>query len=163
MQLTIPHAKPSNSLEVLANAEALLAQYGGKIVYQMGGDFNGTPLGCDCSAFAARVCGQRKEGQTKIGYNTDHIYDDAHKGPHQRWRQIEAPELGCIGVYPGKTHNGKRTAGHVWVVRDVTLSLTIECCSSGKGIVSKARPQWFGRGALGNGRPIIWARFVGAE
>lgn len=147
--------------QVLAQAEALLAQHGGRCVYRMGADLDGDPVGCDCSAFVARCCGQRK-AQGGVWFNTDRIYDDALKASgNVRWRQIAAPVPGCIGVYPGKMHNGNRVAGHVWVVADVAKCGSIECSSSGKGIARRTRVAWFGRGALGNGRPIIWAEFVG--
>lgn len=132
-----------------------------RAVYRMGADLDGSPVGCDCSAFVARACGNRKfDG--KVWWNTDRIYDDA-KGANKRWRQIDKPQPGCIGVYPGVTQHGKRTAGHVWVVDDPTLCTTFECSSSGKGIASRRRPQWFKPGATGNGKPVIWAEFVGAE
>lgn len=146
--------------EILQRASELLAQHGGKVVYRMGGDMDGDPIGCDCSAFVARCCNQRKADAKGLWWNTDRIYDDA-KGPHVRWQQIDKPEPGCIGVYPGCVVNGKRRAGHVWVVRDVAACSTVECCSSKNGIASVKRPAWFAAGALGNGRPIIWARFVG--
>lgn len=163
MTLTIPHPQPTTPAQILANALALLASHPPtKQVYRMGADFDGTPPGCDCSAFVARCCGNRK-ADGGVWYNTDRIYDDAHSGPHKRWRQVESPEPGDIGVYPGATHNGKRTAGHVWVVRDPAKALTVECCSSSKGIASRTRVAWFNKGALGNGRPVIWARFVGCQ
>lgn len=151
---------------ILEKAQELLAIYGPpspgaapRIAYRMGADLDGIPLACDCSAFAARCCGQRKfDG--KLYYNTDRIWDDA-QGPRKRWRQIPAPAPGCIGVYPGKTVAGKRHAGHVWVVADPATARTIECSDSGKGIAAKKRPAWFKPGATGNGRPIIWAEFVG--
>lgn len=147
--------------EVLAQADELLALYGGKVAYRMGADLDGSPLGCDCSAFVARCCKQRK-AEGGVWYNTDRIYDDATKGPHKRWCQIAAPVPGCIGVYPGRTNGkGERTAGHVWVVADPAKAKTIECSSSGGGIAGRVRAAWFGAGALGNGRPIVWAEFVG--
>jgi cell wall-associated NlpC family hydrolase len=162
VKLTIPYPQPAGPVEVLANAKALLAEFGGKVCYRMGADFDGDPLGCDCSAFVARCCGQRKNAGG-VWFNTDRIYDDAHGGPHVRWRQVERPEPGDIGVYPGRSSNGNRIAGHVWIVLDPGLANTIECCSSGKGIAKRRRDGWFAAGALGNGRPIIWARFVGAR
>ena len=159
--MTVPHLTPTTFAQVLANAQALLAEYGGRVVYRMGADLDGSPIGCDCSAFVARCCGQRKNANG-TWYNTDRIHDDAHSGPHTRWRQIDAPVPGCIGVYPGKTRNGNRVAGHVWVVEDVAGCRTIECSSSGKGIARRTRVAWFAKGALGNGRPIVWAEFVGA-
>lgn len=159
--MTVPNPTPTTFAQVLVNAQALLAEYGGKVAYRMGADLDGSPMGCDCSAFVARCCGQRKN-DGGVWYNTDRIHDDAHSGPHKRWRQIDAPVPGCIGVYPGKTHNGNRVAGHVWIVEDVAACKTIECSSSGKGVARRTRVAWFAKGALGNGRPIIWAEFVGA-
>ncbi len=131
--------------------------------YRLGADLDGDPIGCDCSAFAARACGQRKfDPKTGLWWATDRIYDDALKG-HARWRKIDAPYPGCIGVYPGKTVKGKRVSGHVWIVDDPAKCTTIECSSSGKGIAGRHRPAWFKPGATGNGRPIIWAEFVGGE
>jgi hypothetical protein len=128
----------------------------------MGADLDGNPIGCDCSAFVARCCGQRKKDADGLWWNTDRIYGDAKKGgDHKRWRQIDAPYPGCIGVYPGKTIDGTRHAGHVWVVDDPAKRTTIECSSSGKGIAGRRRPAWFKPGATGNGKPIIWAEFVG--
>jgi len=148
--------------QVLEQALAMLAQWGGKVVYRMGADLDGNPLGCDCSAFAARACGQRKY-DGKVWWNTDRIYDDALKASgNMRWRQIPHPVPGCIGVYPGKSKpGGGRVAGHVWIVEDVAACRTIECCSRGKGIARMTRTAWFGRGALGNSRPIVWAEFIG--
>lgn len=128
----------------------------------MGGDMDGQPIGCDCSAFVARCCRQRKV-QAGVWWNTDRIYDDALKGHNKRWKQIPAPRPGCIGVYPGRTVDGKRVAGHVWVVDDPELGTTFECSSSGKGVNTRKRAAWFKPGATGNGRPIIWAEFVGGE
>ncbi len=146
--------------EVLQLAVALLHQHGGKVVYRKGADLDGDPIGCDCSAFLARCCGQRKEDSRGLWWNTDRIYGDA-QGGHVRWQQIAAPEPGCIGVWPGRTVRGKRRSGHVFVVRDVAAALTVECCDTGHGIAAMHRLAWFAKGALGNGRPIIWARFVG--
>jgi len=148
--------------QVHAMAVELLAKWGGKVAYRMGADLDGNPLGCDCSAFVARACGQRRfDGN--VWWNTDRIYDDALKpAGNNRWRQISAPVPGCIGIYPGKSKpGGGRVAGHVWIVDDVAACKTIECCSRGGGIARMTRTAWFGRGALGNGRPIIFAEFVG--
>lgn len=154
------------SVNILDKAKELLTKYGppekGKpptVAYRMGADLDGDPLACDCSAFVARCCSQRKfDG--KLWWATDRIWDDA-QGEHKRWRQIPKPVPGCIGVYPGKTVKGKRTAGHVWVVNDPGDYSTIECSSSGHGIAKMWRPSWFLNGATGNGKPIIWAEFVG--
>lgn len=148
-------------IDVLQTAKDLLAKWGGgKAVYRMGADLDGDPIGCDCSAFAARCCGQRKyDGH--VWWATDRIYDDANSANPVRWQKIAVPEPGCIGVYPGKVVAGTRHAGHVWIVADVAKGTTIECSSSGGGIASKMRSSWFRAGALGNGRPIIWARFIG--
>jgi hypothetical protein len=147
--------------EVLATAQELVQLHGGKVVYRMGADLDGNPIGCDCSAFVARCCRQRKNADG-IWYNTDRIYDDAIKpSGNARWRRIDVPVPGCIGVYPGKTRNGNRIAGHVWIVQDPARCLTLECSSSGKGIAGRVRAAWFTAGALGNGRPIIWAKFIG--
>jgi hypothetical protein len=128
--------------------------------YAMGGDATGTPPTGDCSWFAAASCGQSKVDAAGNWYGTDRIYDDA-QGAHKRWRQIPAPVPGCIGVYPGKTLLGKRYAGHVWIVVDPKRAVTIECSSTGLGVNSLRRPQWFKPGATGNGLPVIWAEFVG--
>ena len=151
---------------ILKAAQDLLALHGppapGKaprVAYRMGADLDGDPLACDCSAFVARCCGQRKNA-AGVWYNTDRIWSDA-TGAHKRWRQIAAPIAGCIGVYPGRTVAGKRHAGHVWVVADPATAATIECSSSGKGINTRSRPAWFKPGATGNGHAIVWAEFVG--
>jgi len=130
-----------------------------RCVYRMGADLDGFPVGCDCSAFVARCHGGRKFDGSRW-YNTDAIYTDAQTA-NKRWRQIPAPVPGCIGVYPGRTRNGKRTAGHVWVVEDVAACMTIESSSSGKGIARRKRPAWFAVGAVGNGKPILFAAYVG--
>jgi len=154
--------------ELLAEARALLDAWGPqapgaapRCCYRMGADLDGTPIGCDCSAFVAR-CHRGRKYDGKRWYNTDLIYADATAAEPRRWRQIAEPVPGCIGVYPGRTRDGKRTAGHVWVVEDVAACTTIECSSSGKGIARKKRTAWFGRGALGNGKPILFAVYVGA-
>lgn len=153
-------------MNIIEKARELLAIYGPpspgeppRIAYRMGADMDGDPPACDCSAFVARCCDQRKNAGG-VWYNTDRIWDDA-QGPHKRWRQIPAPVPGCIGVYPGRTVAGKRHAGHVWVVVDTATARTIECSSSGKGIAAMKRPSWFKPGATGNGRAIVWAEFVG--
>lgn len=154
-------------MNILDKAKELLAKYGppakGKpplVAYRMGADLDGDPLACDCSAFVARCCSHRKfDG--KLYWNTDRIYGDAVSG-HQRWESVRTPRPGDIGVYPGKFKGGKRiAAGHVWVVLDPEACTTIECSSSGKGICSQTRKRWFQPGAMGNGKPILWARFVG--
>ncbi len=132
-----------------------------RCVYRMGADLNGSPIGCDCSAFVARCCGQRKFDGA-VWWNTDRIYDDA-TGANKRWRQIPAPVPGCIGVYPGRSVSGRRRAGHVWVVENPATFTTIECSSSGKGINRMKRPGWFVPAAKGNGKLIVWAEFVGGE
>lgn len=151
------------SAGVLARAQDFLARYGGKVQYRMGDDDleptddrERDGVGIDCSAFVARCQGLRKKDAKGRWWGTDRIYDDTC-GPHERWRQIDAPKPGCIGVYPGRVVNGKRRAGHVWIVEDVARRLTIEASSSGKGIARRHRPNWFQPGATGNGRPIIWA------
>ena len=146
-------------MSILDRALDLLRDWGAKCEYRMGADLDGNPRGCDCSAFVARCCGQRKN-DGGVWYNTDRIYDDAI-GANKRWRKIAGPVPGCIGVYPGKAGKTSRVAGHVWVVEDVAACATIECSSSGGGIARRTRAAWFGQGALGNGRRIIWAEFVG--
>lgn len=152
---------------ILKNALELLEKWGPTTVspprcmYRMGADLNGNPIGCDCSAFVARCCGQRKfDPVTGFWWGTDRIYDDALKG-HARWRKIDAPRPGCIGVYPGKMVAGKRVSGHVWVVENPATFTTIECSSSGKGINRMKRPGWFVPAAKGNQKLIVWAEFVG--
>lgn len=153
---------------IWGNAKRILSLWGPpspgelpRCKYRGGADLDGDPIGCDCSAFAARCCGQRKfDPKTGFWWGTDRIYDDALKG-HARWRKIDAPRPGCIGVYPAKMVAGKRVSGHVWVVDDPAKRTTIECSSSGKGIAGRRRPAWFKPGATGNGKPIIWAEFVG--
>lgn len=154
--------------ELLQEALVLLASWGPqspgaapRCVYRMGADLDGNPIGCDCSAFVAR-CHRGRKFDGKRWYNTDAIYADAQAAEPCRWRQIAEPVPGAIGVYPGRTRNGKRTAGHVWVVEDVAACTTIESSSSGKGIARRKRPAWFAAGALGNGKPIIFAEYVGA-
>lgn len=159
-------------MNILSKAQELLAKYGPPapgqppvVAYRMGADLDGPedklPLACDCSAFVARCCSQRKMDARARWWGTDRIYDDA-MGKHERWRQIAGPVPGCIGVYPGKFVKGKKVAaGHVWVVADPAKASTIECSSTGKGIAARRRAGWFLPGATGNGRPIIWAEFVG--
>jgi hypothetical protein len=148
-------------MSILPRALELFEKYHGKVVYRMGADLDGSPMGCDCSAFVARCCGQRKfDG--RLWWNTDRIYADAKQG-HVRWREIENPVPGCIGVYPGTTFKGKRVAGHVWVVADTSTAQTVECSSSGKGIAKQQRGKWFQMGAQANGKPIVWAEFVGGD
>lgn len=153
--------------ELLQEALVLLASWGPqspgaapRCVYRMGADLDGNPIGCDCSAFVAR-CHRGRKFDGRRWYNTDAIYADAQAAEPRRWRQIAEPVPGAIGVYPGRVRNGKRTAGHVWVIEDVPTCTTIECCSSGKGIKRMKRPAWFARGAVGNGKPILFAEYIG--
>jgi len=152
--------------DLLSRALELLREWGPqqtgadpRCCYRMGADLDGFPVGCDCSAFVARCHNGRKFDGVRWN-TTDTIYSDLQAG-HKRWRQIPAPVPGCIGVYPGRTRAGKRTAGHVWVVENVAACTTIECSSSGKGIARRKRPAWFAAGALGNGKPILFAEYVG--
>jgi hypothetical protein len=141
---------------VISNAFALLERYQCRVVYRMGGDLDGDPVGLDCSAFAARCSGQRKyDPQTKLWWNTDRIYADA-TGAQTRYRKLDAPARGCFGVYPGITVGGKRKAGHVFVVESVEHCATIECASSIATVSRLRRPAWFAPAATGNGRRIVW-------
>lgn len=156
-------------MNILDKAYDMLRLYGAvngltPIVYRMGGDLDGSPKGLDCSAFAARCCGHRKyDPISKLWFGTDRIYADALSTTgHRRWVQIDQPEPGCIGVYPGRRILGiGLRAGHVWIVESVARQTVIDCSSSGKGIRLRHKPEWFAKDAKGNGKPIIFARYVG--
>lgn len=149
-----------NARVLLANAEKLLQRWQGLLEYSMGDDnsdrdHNGIN-GIDCSAFAERCAGRRKfDG--RLWWNTDRIYADALGSDNVRWHAIRRPINGCVGVYPGKIVNGKRRAGHVFVVRNVETCATIESSSMARTVTVLRRPDWFVAGARGNGKSIVWA------
>lgn len=142
---------PTIEERTLGWARKLVETWGGKTPYKMGGASWET--GMDCSEFAARCVGRKKFDGRKY-WNTDAIYHDALT-KQTCWMSIPKPVPGCLGVYGGRMANGKRRAGHVWIVEDVEGGGTIECCS-GYGVCRRVRKSWFAPNATGNGWPILW-------
>lgn len=85
---------------------------------------------CDCSDLIAWSFGYQRGS-----LNTDGIIADA-RGPHTRWRQVLAPEVGGIVVFGGKFSGGKRIkAGHVAIITEapgprVSTLRVIDCSAS---------------------------------
>ena len=154
----VPNANDTDrALHILATALRLVELWGGKTPYVMGNDSYTT--GMDCSAFINR-CANRRKFDGKKWWNTAAIYDDAI-GPQTKWKQIDSPVVGGVGIYPPSVVNGSSHAGHIWCVEDVAKAQTIECCKSGGGICRKVRKSWFVKDAHTNGKKIIWIVAVG--
>jgi hypothetical protein len=88
-------------------------------------DLPATEGACDCSGFVAWVLGTSRRQADTIGWiETTRMWKDA-RGANLLFEELEAPEVGCVVVYPDI---GKKQ-GHCGIVSQVEPLRVIDCSS----------------------------------